>query len=152
MRKLFFLAFLLFGFLIGTSAIAQITILSGPEQGSYHQFVSDLEKLLNNDSVKLIVNQPTQGATINLENIANPQSPFKVALVQEDYMFIMQNKDILQRTKTMSDIQVIYPFVKEEIHLVTRKDKSINTLKDISDSTLVSIGKIRRELSSLPMQ
>jgi TRAP transporter TAXI family solute receptor len=125
----------------GHTVRAQLNILSGAEQGSYHQFVNDIARAVNSDTLNLITNTSTEGAAINLENIADPASPYKIGLVQEDYLYYMQNKDLIQNTSKLKHVKVVMPLAKEEIHLVTRKDRGINDLRDLTDSTMVAIGK-----------
>ncbi len=127
--------------LMQSNVRAQLSILSGVEKGSYHEFVADIANVVNTDSVQLITNIPTEGAAINLENIADAASPFKVGIVQEDYLYYMQNNDLIRNTRKLENIKVVVPLAKEEIHLVTRKDKGINDLRDLTDSTMVAIGK-----------
>lgn len=141
MKKFLITAILSLPLVFSTGSFAQLSILSGPQQGSYYQFVEDMANVLNTDSVKLITNTTTDGAAINLENIADPASPYKIGLVQEDYLYYMQNKDLIQNTEKLKNVKVVMPLAKEEIHLVTRKDKGINDLRDLTDSTMVAIGK-----------
>lgn len=122
-----------------SSALAQLTILSGPAQGSYYEFVGDIEKVLNTDSTKLIVNTETNGAAFNFEKLAEPNSPFKLALTQSDYLYTMQGKDMLQNTEKTKNIKVIIPLANEEIHLVTLKGSELTKLEDFSDK-MVAIG------------
>lgn len=125
----------------GMKSFAQIAVLSGPEQGSYYEFVGDMAGVLNSDTVKLITNTTTEGAAVNLENIADPKSPYKIGLVQEDYLYYMQNQDLIQNTSKLKNIKVVMPLAREEIHLVTLKNSGINGIRDITDSTMIAIGK-----------
>lgn len=141
MKKILLVAFFQLSAIFGTGVFAQVAILSGPEQGSYYAFVNDMADVLNTDSVQLITNITTDGAAVNLDNIFDPKSPYKMGLVQEDYLYFMQNQDLIQNTNKMKNIKVVVPLAKEEIHLVTRKDSDINGLRDITDSTMIAIGK-----------
>ena len=73
--------------------IGQITILSGPKQASYHRFVDDIAKVLNSDTETLIINKETTGAAFNFNQLVDPKSPYKVALMQSDYLYYMQSFD-----------------------------------------------------------
>jgi len=141
MKKVFLTPLFIISLLIGTKGIAQIIVLSGPEQGSYFQFVNDIANVVNSDTVKLITNTTTEGAAINLENIADPGSPYKIGLVQEDYLYYMQNQDLIQNTNKLENVKVVMPLANEEIHLVTLKGGYINDLRDLTTESLVAIGK-----------
>jgi TRAP-type uncharacterized transport system substrate-binding protein len=97
--------------------------------------------VLNSDTVQLISNTTTEGAAMNLENIIDPKSPYKIGLVQEDYLYYMQNQDLIKNTNRLESVKVVVPLAKEEIHLVTLKNSGINGITDITDSTMIAIGK-----------
>lgn len=131
--------FLSFVILSISSANAQLEILSGPSQGSYFKFVSDIENILSTDSTKLVVNTETNGAAFNFEKLANRDSPYKLALTQSDLLFTMHGLDMLNNTEKTKNIKVIVPLADEEIHLVTMKDSELNKLQDLSKK-MVGIG------------
>jgi TRAP transporter TAXI family solute receptor len=141
MKKTLLAIFITTAFLFGTAAVAQIAVLSGAKQGSYYQFVNDMANALNSDSVSLINNTITEGAAVNLDYITDPSSPYKIGLIQEDYLYYMQNQDLIQNTKKVKNIKVVMPLANEEIHLVTLQSSGIKSLRDITDSTRIAIGK-----------
>lgn len=130
------LSLVLFSF---SPVIAQLTILSGPSQGSYSVFISDIEKVLSTDSTKLVVNMDTDGAAYNLEKIADRNTPFKMALIQSDLLFHMYGMDMLNNTEKTKNIKVILPLANEEIHLVTINDSELTKLQDLSEK-MIGIG------------
>lgn len=119
--------------------MSQITILSGPAQASYHQFVDDIANVLNTDSEILVINQKTSGAAYNYQQLVDPKSPFKVAMMQSDYLYFMQAKDFVNNTDKSKSLKVILPLANEEIHIITKKSFNINKLQDL-DSMTVAIG------------
>ena len=121
------------------SAFAQLTVLSGPEQLTYYRFVEDINEVLGNDSVKPVFNQTTQGAGYNFDQLVDPKSPYKIALIQEDYLYYMSALDHRDNTEKTKYLKVIFPLAKEQIHLVTRKNIGINKLQDL-DKKMVAIG------------
>ena len=133
---LLLLSFVILSF---SSATAQLTILSGPSQGSYYNFVSDIENILSTDSTKLVINKETNGAAFNFAKLADPNSPIKLALTQSDYLFTMHGMDMLNNSEKTKDIKVILPLANEEIHLVTLKNSELNKLQDLSKK-MVGIG------------
>ena len=119
--------------------IGQITILSGPKQASYHRFVDDMANVLNTDSETLVINKETSGAAFNYNQLFDPKSPFKVAMMQSDYLYFMQAKDFVNNSDNSKPLKVVLPLANEEIHLVTLKSFNINRLQDL-DSMTVAIG------------
>ncbi len=132
--------FLIMALILSTlQTSAQLSILSGPNQGSYYKFVSDIEKILSTDSTTLVVNVETDGAALNFGRLADPNTPDKLALTQSDYLYHMQGMDMLNNTEKTKNIKVILPLANEEIHLVTMKDSKLAQLQDL-DKKMVGIG------------
>lgn len=130
---------LLFSVFLFSDVIGQMVILSGPEDASYYRFVEDINDVLGSDSEKPYINKKTQGAMYNFNQITDPKTPYKVALVQSDLLFYMQASDMRNNTHKTKDIKVIIPLAKEEIHVVTKKSSNLNKLQDL-DSAIVAIG------------
>lgn len=122
-----------------SQASAQLAILSGPSQGSYYEFVGDIEKVLSTDSTKLVINTESDGSAYNFDQLANPRTPYKVALIQSDFLYTMHGMDMLNNTEKTKNIKVLLPLADEEIHLVTKKDSELNKLQDLSKK-MVAIG------------
>ncbi|MCB0823336.1 MAG: TAXI family TRAP transporter solute-binding subunit [Bacteroidales bacterium] len=120
---------------------AQITILSGPEQGSYYTIAGDIVKAVAPTLGTPIINKPTSGAAYNFEQLADPESPYKIALIQSDYLFYMQAMDSRDNTEKTKNFKVVLPLANEEIHLVTKAQNGIMGLQDLNDKT-VAIGTI----------
>lgn len=130
---------LLFSVFLFSDIIGQMVILSGPEDASYYRFVEDINNVLGNGSDKPYINKKTQGAMYNFNQITDPKTPYKVAMVQSDLLFYMQASDMRNNTNKTKDIKVIIPLANEEIHVVTKKSSNLNKLQDL-DSTTVAIG------------
>lgn len=122
-----------------TNLFGQMTILSGPEQGSYYQFVNDIKTVLANEEDKQYINQATSGAAYNFEQLADPASPAKYALLQSDYLYYAQSVDLMENTSKTNDIKVVLPFANEEIHLVTRKSTGLTRLDEL-EKKVIAIG------------
>jgi TRAP transporter TAXI family solute receptor len=118
---------------------AQLEVLSGPAQGSYYQFIGDIENVLSTDSSAQIKNIETEGAAINFEKLADRNSPYKIALTQSDYLYHMQGMDMLNNTEKTKNIKVIVPLANEEIHLVALKDSKLEKIQDL-EGKMVGIG------------
>jgi TRAP transporter TAXI family solute receptor len=130
------LSFMFFSFY---STKAQLPILSGPSQGSYYQFISNLENVLTFENKKLVTNIETNGAAFNFEQLADLNSPYKLALTQSDFLYTKQALDMLNNTEKTKNIKVILPLANEEIHLVTLSGSGIKGLKDLTHK-MVAIG------------
>lgn len=122
-----------------TSLYSQITILSGPSQASYYEFVEDMEKVLNTDSEKLVINKESSGAAFNFDQLVDPKSPIKVVMMQSDYLYYMESLDFRDNTDKTKSVKVILPLAHEEIHVVTKERLGFTKLQDL-DSMTVAIG------------
>jgi len=120
---------------------AQLTILSGPEDGTYYRLIQDINKALKTDDADAVTNVPSSGAADNFHRIADPDSPYKIALIQSDYLPYMKVADARDKTKKTDNLFVVLPMANEEIHVVTRKSKGLTGLKDLAEKT-VSIGSL----------
>lgn len=122
-------------FLSISTLFAQLTILSGPKQASYFQFIDDISKVSNGD----VINQASSGAAYNYSQLVDPKSPIKIAMMQSDYLYYAQMMDNRNNTNKSSSLKVILPLAHEEIHVVTKKVSNLNRLQDL-DSLIVAIG------------
>jgi len=129
---LFLLAVVLF---TSSQVFAQLTILSGPKQASYYQFVDDISRVSNGD----VVNQASSGAAYNFSQLVDPKSPIKIAMMQSDYLYYAQMMDSRNNSNKTNSLKVILPLAHEEIHVVTKKASNLNKLQDL-DSLIVAIG------------
>lgn len=132
MRLKNLLSIIVFTFLTASVAFSQMIILSGPEKGSYHRFVDDMVSVLEMDSIFSFTNVATNGAAYNFDQLADPNTPVKMVMMQSDYLYYQQmldNKNNTEKTKTLS---VLMPLADEEIHVVTRNEGRLNKLEDLS--------------------
>ena len=120
-------------------SFAQLTILSGVEYGSYHTFVKDINTVLKSDNADVIINQKTSGAADNFLRITDPDSPYKLAMMQSDYLYHMKTIDVRDNTHLTENLLVVLPLSSEEIHFVMRKKDGYGGLKNLKDKR-VGIG------------
>ena len=120
------------------SGFAQLTILSGPEQLTYYRFIEDINNVLASDSTRPFINKSTNGAGYNFEQLSDPKSPYKIALMQEDVLYYMSALDHRDNTQKTKDLKVIFPLAMEQIQVVTRKN-TFNKLQDLNEK-MVAIG------------
>ena len=118
---------------------AQLTVLSGPEYGSYHRFIEDINNVLKSDTSNAVINKSSSGAANNFRQIVDPESPYKLAMMQSDYLYHMKAKDAQDNTQITDDLFVLLPIASEEIHFVTRESKEYTGLKSLAKKR-VAIG------------
>lgn len=119
------ISLLLFVLFSSQIAFSQMIILSGPEKGSYHRFVDDMVSALEMDSIYSFTNVATNGAAYNFDQLADPNTPVKMVMMQSDYLYyklMLDNKNNTSKTKALS---VVTPLAYEEIHVVTRDENKI---------------------------
>jgi TRAP-type uncharacterized transport system substrate-binding protein len=141
MKKKIIVLGLLFVTFYSQSLFSQIRILSGPIQGSYFEFIDDINNVMKDTTGnEPFINMATMGAASNFDRISDPLSEYKVALMQLDYLFFMQGMDVQNNIQRTKDIKVLMPLANEEIHIVTKKKSGLEKLSDINSSTVVGIG------------
>ena len=130
MKKLHFTLTLVILFLCQFT-FAQLTILSGPEYGSYHRFIEDINNVLKTDISDAVINKTSSGAVNNFRQITDPDSPYKIAMMQSDYLYYMKAKDAKDNTQITDNLFVLLPIASEEIHFVTLESKGYTGLKSL---------------------
>lgn len=120
-------------------AFTQMTILSGPERGSYHQFANDIAALLGEKNGILLENQTSAGSGASFKALTDPNSNVKMALIQSDFLHLMEAEDKVNNTYKTSSIKVVMPLAAEQIHMVARKSSGLTGLQDL-DGKIVGIG------------
>jgi TRAP transporter TAXI family solute receptor len=108
----------------------QTYILSGPEKGSYHQFGDDIVGLFG-DNDGLLINQATDGSAKNFEVLTDPNSIYKIALIQSDFLELMKTEDKLNNTNKTGSLKVVMPLATEQIHLVSKKSSGMTSILDL---------------------
>lgn len=122
-----------------SQTFAQLTILSGPRDASYYQFVEDIRNVLAENNGVAIENRSTDGAAVNFQHLLDPESPHKIALMQADYLDYMNAVSRRDNITAINNIKVIVPLATEEIHLVTTKSKYLKNMHMLKES-IVNIG------------
>ena len=135
-----FLLTAVFLFLSG-QAFCQMIILSGPEKGSYSQFADDIVAILGEKSNILLENNTTDGSAFNFKMLIDPNTNYKIALIQSDFMNLMDAEDKLNDTDKTGSLKVVMQLAKEQIHFVVRKSSDLTSLQDLAMKR-VGIGTI----------
>ena len=104
-------------------SMAQISILSGLDGGTYHSLAMDIAKNTPTD-VEIL----TSNGSVDNFNQLLEDNGIRLAFMQYDVL--VMNK--LLNSKLPDEIQIYYPFfLDEEVHLITRKDTKIKRIKQL---------------------
>jgi uncharacterized protein len=117
----------------------QVTILSGPEKGSYYRFVEDIAGIMSKADMP-VTNKSTEGSAHNFKVLVNPSSNDKFALIQADYLNQMIAEDKLNNTNKTGSLKVVLEMATEEIHIIVRKSSGIVKMQDL-EKKKIGIGK-----------
>jgi TRAP-type uncharacterized transport system substrate-binding protein len=120
-------------------AFGQLTILSGSKQATQYRYAQDIVSIVGPSLDFKILNQDTKGAAYNMDQLTDPKSPYKVAIIQSDYLYYMQTQDMRLNTEKTKSLKVLVPLGYEQIHLVTKASKGYKGLKDLQKK-VVAIG------------
>jgi TRAP-type uncharacterized transport system substrate-binding protein len=112
-------------------AFSQVTILSGPEKGSYSRFVTDMSDVLSEKAGIKIINKPTEGSAYNFKVLVNPSSADKFALIQSDYLNKMIAEDKVNNTNKTGSLKVVLELATEEIHIIAKKSSGLTKIQDL---------------------
>ena len=118
---------------------AQMVILSGPERGSYHQFADEIAALVADKNGIQLENLTTEGSASNFMGLTNPALNYKMALIQSDYLHLMDATDKVNDTYLTSSLKVVMELAAEQIHLVAKKSSDLTSLQDL-DQKIMGIG------------
>jgi TRAP transporter TAXI family solute receptor len=134
---------------LGFVSYGQIQLLSGIEDGTYFKlakemrdFLPDQMKVVDGDTsyFDLLDVRSTQGSTFNFDLIVDEKHPAKAAIMQLDLLLLKKSEDMIEGTKLSDDLLILMPLSMEDIHLVTKKDSDIKSLKSL-EGKIVGIGK-----------
>jgi hypothetical protein len=122
---------------VGTSAGADLGLITGSERGTYYQFGLNLQTLVKAHGINLTVH-PSRGSVENVYAVY--QKPgVQMGIVQADVLAFVsriQTDPVLKRIA--SKTKMVFPLYNEEIHVVGRRD--IRDFDDLADRR-VAIGR-----------
>lgn len=129
----------LFLFACVSSAFGQLTILSGSKQSTYYRYIQDIADIVGPSLDFKILNQESKGVAYNFSQLIDPNSPYKVGIIQSDYLYYMETQDMRLNSEKTKNLKVIFPLGYAEIHLVTKASKGYKDLRDLNNK-IVAIG------------
>ncbi len=110
-------------------------LLSGVKGGSYHQFANDIQKISKTLEVRT-----SSGSADNLRQLVVRDDVY-MTFLQYDVLINQQFEDLRDGTNYTDGIRILLPMGIEEIHLVTKKESKINSMRDLKNKK-VAIGNI----------
>lgn len=110
---------------------AQIKIVSGVMEGSYHRIANDIKERVDEIDIEVI---ESGGSTFNYDELIASDASL-ISLMQYDVL-IYKN---MENAKETNNIKILLPLDYEEIHLVAYKETGITSLEDL-EGKKVAIG------------
>jgi TRAP transporter TAXI family solute receptor len=123
--------------------MANMSILTGPEGGTYHRFGQDIGAVVRKVCRADLEVRTSQGSLDNLARLRT--EPFaQLAIVQQDVLaYVLLNKSRHPTIKDWVDkFRYVLPLHREETHVVTRRDAGLRTLADLAGRR-VAVGEPR---------
>jgi len=136
-KKIIFGSLLLLAFASAPSS--QLTILSGSDQATQYSLAQDIVSIVTDTLKFKIVNKETNGAADNFNQLADPKSQYKLAIIPADFLYYMQAQDMKFNTQKTKNLKVLVPLGYAQIHLVAKASKGFKGLKDLQGNK-VAIG------------
>ncbi|MBK9730397.1 MAG: TAXI family TRAP transporter solute-binding subunit [Chitinophagaceae bacterium] len=118
---------------------SQMTILSGSKNATQYRFVQDIINIVAPTLDFKIQNKETEGVAYNFSELTDPKTPYKLAIMQADYLYYMQAQDMQLKMEKTKHLKVVLPLGDQQIHLVTSASRGYTGLKDLDGKT-VAIG------------
>lgn len=125
---------MLLSFLSGPAT--QLAILSGSKNATQYRFVEDIVTIVAPTLDFKIVNKESRGAANNFTQLSDPKSPYKLAIIQADFLYYMQTQDMRLKTERTKHLKVVLPLGDEQIHLVTKASNGYTGLKDLGKKNI----------------
>lgn len=114
------------------SPATELVILSGSKHATQYRFVEDIVNIVSPSLNLKLVNKESKGAADNFNELSDPKSPYKIAIMQADYLYFMQTQDMRLNEEKTKNLRVLLPLGTQQIHLITKADRGIVGLKDIA--------------------
>jgi len=119
-----------------STAQSEFIIATGSKYGTYTKIVQDLKDVCKSTSIRLKI---TRGTGDNISLLFDRKSKIDFAIAQLDVLYFLKYFERSDIQKQLEQIRMVVPLYFEEIHLLVRTDRNINSLKDLK-SRKVNIG------------
>lgn len=125
-RRLFFTFLLLFSFslfLIPSSGLGEVGMVTGSKTGTYIKIGSDIAKIAKENGLDILVKE-SEGSLDNIERMLSSENA-AIGIVQSDVLGYLYSA----MPNVAKQLRLIYPLYNEEVHVFARKE--IQTFKDL---------------------
>ncbi len=106
----------------------EIVIVSGIESGSYHKMATDIINVS-----KAPVKEMISEGSVNNYNLLVNNPEIDIVFLQYDVLQAAKMHDFKAKEHVSENVLILLPLAVEEIHLLTRTNSSIYSLKDLKD-------------------
>ncbi len=120
--RLFILQSLFISYLLAET----IGLLSGSNSGTYIKIARDIAEVSKDEMNIKVYNG---GSLKNIEKVLSDKHS-QFAIVQYDAL--LYKRDILGKKDLSDKIKMIFPLYNEEIHIIARTDRGINSVRDLA--------------------
>lgn len=110
-----------------------IGMVTGPLTGTYIRFGNDIAKVASNYDVNVMVKE-SKGSIANIKRISSAENA-ALGIVQSDVLGYLNRTKNPHSRKIAKDLRVVFPFYKEEVHLLA--NKSVQSFDDLTGKRLV---------------
>jgi TRAP transporter TAXI family solute receptor len=113
-----------------------MTLLTGPQGGTYYTIGQDLSKNLKDDGITI---NPviSEGSTDNIKRLASDEN-IKLGIMQSDVLGFLGRSSNPESIKIANRLRMVLPFYKEEVHVLANKD--IESVHDLTGKK-IAIGE-----------
>jgi uncharacterized protein len=118
---------------VSQSGAEGIGMVTGSSTGTYIQFGQDIAKVAQSAGVDILVKE-SEGSIDNIRRLVSTENA-ALGIVQSDVLGFLGRSTDPQVRRIASRLRLIFPFYKEEVHLLARTD--IQRFEDLNGGRMV---------------
>ncbi len=122
--------------------MSNLSILTGKKELTYYKIGSDIARVINEECGSVLEVRESLGSLDNFQRLRDEPS-VQLAIVQEDsieYLKKVATKD-KKISRLVEAVRYVFPLYPEEVHLVSTRESSIQTLGDL-EGKRVGVGNL----------
>ncbi len=104
-----------------------LILISGIESGSYNNFAKEMKEI-----AKANIKIQTSKGSIDNYNILINNKDADMVFLQYDVLLSARMHDYKAREHNTDDVRMLLPLATEEIHLITKTESKINSIRDLA--------------------
>lgn len=120
-------------------SLRNMSIITGPEAGTYHRFGEDIATVIEHDCGAHMEVKPSSGSIETFHRLRTEKYS-QLAIVQEDALEYLARSDDATLKEWVTKFKYVFPLYMEEVHLIARKGSNITRLEDLAGRR-VAIGE-----------